>query len=63
MAVIVPMVSKKSASIRVKISSTAETTPTWAKPVKLTCPTVAKSGVSKTELGHDGTLRLQPSGL
>ena len=30
-AVIVPMVSKKSASIRVKISSTAETTPTCAK--------------------------------
>src|SRR4051795_393644 len=62
-AVIVPIVSKKSASISEKISSTADTTPTWAKAVKLTCPTVAKSGVSKTEVGHVGTLRPQPSGL
>ena len=48
-AVIVPMVSKKSASISVKTSSTADTTPTsWNDPPRLKWPTVEKSGVSKT---------------
>jgi hypothetical protein len=45
MAVIVPIVSKKSASISVKTSSSAATMPTdWNEPSRLNSRRVAKSG-------------------
>ena len=63
-AVIVPMVSKKSASISVKTNSSDVTTPTLSKdPSRLNSPSVPKSGVARTLSGQAGTLRLQPLGL
>ena len=64
MAVIVPMVSKKSASISVKTSSSAATTPTDSnEPNRLNWPSVPKSGSSMILSGSAGTFRLQPVGL
>ena len=64
MATIVPMVSKKSASMRVKTSSTAATTPILLNdPSRLNCPSRPKSGMSTTVEGSAGTLRPQPVGL
>ena len=64
MAVIVPMVSKKSASMSVKMSSTAATTPTlWKEPRSEKCPRVSRCGVSMTFSGMPGTTRFQPVGL
>ena len=57
-AVIVPIVSKKSASISVKISSSAVTTPAFSnEPSRLNSPRVPKSGVSKTSSGQAGVVR------
>ena len=51
-AVIVPIVSKKSASISVKTSSSAETTPTASKePSSENSPSVPKSGVVEDVVG------------
>ena len=62
-AVIVPMVSKKSASISVKTSNNADTTPTDSnEPKRLNSPSVPKSGVSTILSGHSGTFRLHPVG-
>ena len=47
-AVIVPIVSKKSASISVKTSRIAVTTPaSWKPPIRLNSPSVPKSGFSE----------------
>ena len=54
-AVIVPIVSKKSASIRVKTSRTAATTPIAEnEPNRLNSPRVPKFGLSKIESGSFG---------
>jgi len=54
-------VSKKSASISVKISSSAVTTPADSKePKRLKWPKVPKCGVSAIVDGHFGTFRPQP---
>ena len=65
-AVIVPIVSKKSASIRVKTSRMAATTPaSWKPPIRLNSPSVPKSGFSKMspKPGRSGTVSAQPLGL
>ena len=60
----VPMVSKKSASIRVNTSSRALITPTLANdPPRLKSPMSPKSGLDRILSGTLGTLRLQPLGL
>src|SRR4029450_5760466 len=60
----VPMVSKKSLSMRVKMNSTATMIPTWAKlPPRLKAPSRLKSGEPTMPLGTDGTVRAQPEGL
>ena len=61
--VIVPMASKKSASTRVNTSSSTVIAGSRVQAPNETWPTVAKSGVSKIELGHVGTLSPHPSGL
>ena len=64
MATIVPIVSKKSASSRVKTSSTAATNPILLnEPNRLNWPSSPKSGIATTLLGQVGTLRPQPVGL
>src|SRR3954447_26662271 len=63
-AVIVPIVSKKSASIRVKISSSAEITPILSnEPNRLNSPTVSRLGLLNQSSGNFGTLRPQPPGF
>ena len=65
-AVIVPMVSKKSASSSVKISSSTVTTPAFSKPPsRLNSPSVPKSGVvaRSPKPGTDGVVSSQPLGL
>ena len=63
-ATIVPIVSKKSASISVKTSRTAATTPTLAnEPNRLKWPSSPKSGTSTILSGSFGTFRPQPAGL
>ena len=63
-AVIVPIVSKKSASSSVKTSSEALTTPTSPiEPNREKLPSRENSGTSKILSGKDGTLRFQPLGL
>ncbi len=64
MAVIVPMVSKKSASSSVKTNRTAVTTPTRSnEPNSENWPSSPKSGVAMILSGKAGTLRFQPCGL
>ena len=64
MATIVPIVSKKSASSRVKISSAADTKPILLNdPSRLKSPTSEKSGRAKGFEGRVGTLRPHPVGL
>ena len=63
-AVIVPMVSKKSASISVKISSSADTTPTFSNdPNRLNSPMVSRFGLVNQWSVSFGTLRPQPPGF
>ena len=64
-AVIVPMVSKKSASISVKISSTADTTPTALEGAeRLNVDQGGEvRGVERPCPATSGTVRLQPVGL
>ncbi len=60
-AVIVPIVSKKSASRSVKTSSAAVTTPARSNPLnRLKSPSSEKSGLAKILSGQSGTLRFQP---
>ncbi len=60
-AVTVPTVSKKSASISVKTSSSAASTPTSAKPPnRLKSPTSDRSGAAAMLSGSDGTPSCQP---
>ena len=64
MATIVPIVSKKSASSRVKTSSAAATNPILPnEPSRENWPSSPKSGISTIVLGQVGTLRPQPVGL
>ena len=65
MAVIVPIVSKKSASIRVKTNSAAVTTPTRPnEPKQRERARAARSrGRRRPCRGNDGTLRFQPVGV
>ena len=63
-ATIVPMVSKKSASSRVKTSRNAATMPILEnEPSRLNWPSRPKSGTSAMVSGMAGTLRPQPAGL
>ncbi|NYD25062.1 hypothetical protein BJ968_004671 [Kineococcus aurantiacus] len=63
-ATTVPMVSKKSASSRVKTSRTTVTQPTASnEPSREKCPSVAKSGAETHESGSAGTFRPQARGL
>ncbi|CAB4694158.1 unannotated protein [freshwater metagenome] len=64
MAVIVPIVSKKSASKSVKTSKMADTAVILLnEPKRLKCPSKPKSGVAITSLGNAGTLSPQPFGF
>ena len=63
-AVIVPMVSKKSASRRLNTIRSADTAEILLnEPNRLKCPSNPKSGVAATESGIAGTLRPQPFGF
>ena len=64
MATMVPIVSKKSASISVKMSRQAETTPILLnEPSREKWPSRPKSGMSMSVEGSFGTLSRQPVGL
>src|SRR6185369_5278141 len=63
-ATTVPIVSKKSASMSVKTSSTALSTPIRANPPNSeNCPTSERSGIPATLFGQVGTVSCQPVGL
>ncbi len=64
MATIVPMVSKKSASMSVKTSRQAATMPILLNdPSRLNCPSSPKSGTSMIRDGSVGTFSPHPEGL